>query len=136
MTLAIPVTMKVTPQHLADLFCTVIESGYSRYWCAGIYAEPDDDVERFGGTSFGPWYSNPSYWDRTDFKVRVVEIDEGRDALSTHEITLDKLRASLVKLAQQRADLLARLVTDDDPLDGPSADAAFQLIVLGDVIYG
>lgn len=110
---------EVSPQGIADLFITALEGG-SSYWCESIDSEYD---LKEASTWAALTTCRVEWTDMEDPEANGVKIVEAID-----------IERGLARIANWRY-----TVVDGDggvEHDADSADAFFQVVLLGDVIYG
>jgi hypothetical protein len=137
----ITTTVEITPQQLADIFTTAIESGdpvtcaKRGGWCEGIYLESPGDVPFDPPYSKGlPWYAMPHFYLDPDLRIKVVEVsDETSGATTDHYIGQQEIHDGLAKMAKTMPRDFQSLVGDHDSAD---ADTFLQMVVFGETVYG
>jgi len=126
--------MKLTREEVSSVLSSVVE--YSGYWLSSIeynkfqyeFAK-QDFIEREGG--------NPFYEDVltemlfNDNIVYIIVDEEEGDDYEVYELSLDKLEHGISKGISK-----GWLDREVEYYDGPSADAAIQLAIFGEVVYG
>jgi hypothetical protein len=111
----ITVETEVSNQDLADLVVTAFEGG-SQYWCDSCHMLEGQPV-------LSPWYSDPLFYG-SPFKMQV-----GRKIIDNAA-----LEAGMQLFSTKYPARFAEFKAGD--YDAEDADAFWQCVVLGDVVYG
>lgn len=122
----IETTVEVSPQLLAYMLVTAVEGG-SAYWCNGVYWQSADSEPLV--TKEHPWYSDPSIWEREDFRIEVVE-DDGEG----HFVRLSDVKEGLDLMAKTYPHHFADMIAEN--FDATTADVFLQCIALKELVYG
>lgn len=127
----IQLNYSIPSQTIADWIVTAFEGG-SAYWCISAVLtklpayvpEPDQiGVVR---------YSHRQVYEG-DFQF-TVEYDH--EDPTTKLVGPEEMKAGLVKMAEKRPDIFAKLVNPEADYDAGDADTFWQFIVLGEEVYG
>lgn len=131
------VEMEIPAQRLCDILTTSIESGFSRYWCAGVYivgqwAEQDGTPKP---TSQPWWYCSPEVF-AGDFTIEVHEIpDESkRHKVVKHRINAADMAKGFAVFAKKAGQSFGDFMAENE--DGICADSWLQCVALGEIRYG
>lgn len=123
----ITVTVKsiITPQQVADLMVTAFEGG-SGYWCSLDHRETVKAKEQ-------PWYADPGVW-QAPFKLIFSDVE---DSETKWMLDNEKLAAGIQRYAEKYPQEFARdFANGEYEGDAGDADCAFQMILLGEIVYG
>jgi hypothetical protein len=125
----IQTTIDISSQRISDLIVGAFEGG-STYWCQSVFNERGPEVQ---GTIY---YANPSYFEG-DFQMRVLfddPDDEEGNGNGDKLIGPDELGKGLALFAAKYPVHFADFICEND--DANTSDVFWQLVVLGEVVYG
>ena len=133
------ISVAVTASQIADQMVTFIESGFSRFWCSGVFLEtPGSYVLDQPGSQI--WYANPELYAADDWMIRVVEDEEETgdpEDGKAHLISKKEFTEGLTKLATADNGAYAHHLNDiiRDNGDAATADILMQFICFGKEVY-
>jgi hypothetical protein len=135
------ITLEITPEQIADLMTTFIESGdpvstASRGgWCDGVeyvsgWVSRKKDAD--------PWYNQKELYAGGDgeyyFTIKVREIDDETTGHKTiHTVNLNDMGRGLQVMAKKYSHLFQQILADD--VDAAVADIFVQCILFGEEKY-
>ena len=132
------ITTDVPAQWIADLFITAIESGdpvttgFKGGWCDGIFWQSRNETPP--KTTEDPWYAAPALYERSDFKLEIVEIDDETTGHKTsHFIGADELQLGLRTMAAKFPHLFSQIIKEE--IDSDCADIFLQCVCFGEEKY-
>lgn len=125
----VTVTHDITPQRIADLMITAIESGSSRYWCDGVYWR-SVDVDPPRGVNGDPWYANPAIYEHPDLLLEIHDAEEAK----AYYVRLADIEEGLAIIAEKYPEHMMDILGES--WDGVTGDVFLQCITLKDIIYG
>lgn len=126
-------TIKITAEQVNDLMITALEGG-STYWCAAVRATRKENGEIVNvrlkdeatWENFQPFHIR---WFDAESDEQFGEPDENPEGWSDHiEITTKRVNQALSKRLAKGLDI--------ENYDAYCADAWFQELILGEVVYG
>lgn len=138
--------LDIPAARIADLMTTAIESGYSRYWCAGVYlrevngrpfrVNATKQNAEWGNPEYpGLWYTAASLYDGTrTVRIEIVEYDESDGTKKSHYVDESAFVKTLSLMAAKYGNHFRDFAEEND--DAETADVFLQLLALGDVVYG
>jgi hypothetical protein len=126
---ATQISNRITNQQLEDLFITAYEGG-SSYWC-GIENE-ELDKARDGFKSKETPAPSQFLWAAL-LAGQTINLYDQEDH-SDWTLNLEKLKTGTEKFTMEQVDHYADAVSDR--MDAETADAWFQICVLGEIIFG
>lgn len=132
------ITIEVTPERIADLMITAIESGdpvttaARGGWCDGIYwMSRDSDPPE--SNKDGAWYAQRRTWANA-FVIEVIEIDDETTGHETsHKVGPDDFVRGLTIMATKYPHMFKYIVQDN--VDAPTADIFLQCVLFGEEKY-
>lgn len=126
------IELEVSSKRIADIMTTTIESGYSRYWCNGVYwqSERADPLP-------GLWYAEPATYERSDFRIAVHEaLEDGGAPSRVYLLDAEAIAKGLAKMATIAPKAFATVIDPEGDADGIDADCFLQAVTLGEIRYG
>lgn len=124
------ISISIPAKRIADIMTTAIESGYSTYWCAGVFIKGTWARKT---TSTQWWYASPEVFDGS-FTIEVHERDENSGKITKHLLNADDVAKGFAIWARKAGSAFGEFLADNE--DGPCADTWLQCIALGEVRYG
>lgn len=123
---------------IADVMCTMLESGGSDYWCReirlaarGVAAWNDPDIAHmWKGAKL--WYESPEFLLEPWLLIDIHEIEGPTD--KWHQVGRTKFRDGFKKLLEKEPKHFCRIITGD--YDMNTTDALLQCMVFGEIKYG
>lgn len=151
------ITIKVTPQQIADLIISAFEhNSMTRAWVAAVRVTHPAQKQISFVTGDSNWYADHRLYDKASnvapngFSITVWEIEDESiyegdlpedgqgdlpDGLKKHEgIDLMRLLRGFEIMAEKSPYQFSEFMADNP--DAITADVWFQCVVLGDVVYG
>lgn len=126
------IEIEVTPEQLAQLFATFIESSdpVTSAWCPKVRPW---HAEAWGGND----YAAADFWSGK-FAIRVFEYDESaaarkKRATTEHVVNDTRVAAGLAVMAARYGHLFQRIHADN--IDQPCADIFMQCVLFGEEKY-
>jgi hypothetical protein len=131
MTFTVMLKHEISPERIADLFITAIESGdpvttaARGGWCNGINLK--------GPLPDGNWYADPKLY-AGKFTLEIIEVDDESTGHETkHRVGRRAIEKGLAVMAKDFPKLFQWIV--DDNVDASCADIFLQCVVFGEEKY-
>jgi hypothetical protein len=136
----ITIEHELTKERLADLFVSFIESGFSNFWCGGVYLKSHgggSDYENRTNPEL-PWYSDPLLFDDETLELEILEDEDetgDSETMKKHKVGLAEIKAGIEALAANKdyAHHLNDFVNEKD--DADTADILLQFILFKKEVY-
>lgn len=121
----------ITYRQIADWFVTALEGG-SNYWLGRIKLQSEEHDFEDGAVN---WYDNPATWRDPALKVRWISGEDPMDYRGY--ITHASLLEGIQKFADKYPGVFGQMSdAENGDYDAGDADLFFQMLTMGEVVYG